>query len=110
MAAKTTSQPDGSVGAVLIVLAVLISLWQYILALVIVIVLVVMIRYIVVDSRRRGRVQNPVVIKDLTGPEEPVQEAEPDSPEYLPRWTKSRRKDAKRELAQWQELFDIHAV
>lgn len=108
MATKTRSQPDGSVGAVLIVLAVLISLWQYILALVIVIGLVCAVWYIVADSRRRGPVPKAVPPPPVAVELEP--EPAPYSPEYLPRWDDRRRKDAKRELKQWQELFENSQV
>lgn len=48
----------------------------------------------------------PVQTRPGPKPRTPAPARELPAPDYLPRWTASRRLDAGREHAQWQEMFD----
>jgi hypothetical protein len=111
---------------VLLAILLLILFWQYILAglglWVLVLIMRAVINWTVADTRPsypRKPVQTRPVAKPVqtrpkpkpvqTRPEprskpKPVRELP--SPDYLPRWTASRRLDASREHAQWQKKFD----
>jgi hypothetical protein len=89
-------------------LVLVIIFWQYILAALFIFGLVLFIRLVV----RNARAAPPA----LHGPPKRVKapkaiEARPvPVPGYQPRWTVTRRKDAKRELKQWQDNFDSQIV
>lgn len=85
-------------------LVLVIIFWQYILAAVLLYLLFLFIRLMV----RNARAAPPAI----HGPPKRVKapkaiEAKPTPPGYQPRWTTTRRKDAKRELQQWQARFDL---
>lgn len=111
---------------VLLAIGVVVALWQVILAGLVLWALVGCIRWGIAafavarpspgHDRKPVRTR-PVARPDQTRPElrsvqtrpepkipEPVRELT--APDYLPRWTASRRLDAGREHAQWQETFD----
>ena len=91
---------------VLVAILLLVLFWQYFLAglgiWVLVLVMRAMINWTVADPRPsypRKPVQTRPVAKLKPARELPA-------PDYLPRWTASRRLDAGREHAQWQTKFD----
>ena len=112
---------------VLLAILLLVLFWQYILAGLCLWVLLhitrAVITWTVADSKptyRRGHVQTrpvarPVQTRPVTKPVQTRPAAKPKparelpAPDYLPRWTASRRLDAGREHAQWQEQFDSAA-
>lgn len=102
---KTESQGSG-MGVGILALVLLISLWQYILALLVICGLVFLVVYIVADSKKRSTAPRPVQTRPDPKPRKPRPVREPPAPEYLPRWTASRRLDASHEHAQWQKNFD----
>jgi len=108
---------------VLLAIGVVVALWQVIVAGLIVWVLVTCIRWWIAAVTQAGprsaHHRKPVQTRPESRPKpRPVQtrpEPKPRRPEpvrglpapdYLPRWTASRRLDADREHAQWQEAFD----
>ena len=111
---------------VLLALGVVVALWQVILAGLILWALVTCIRWWIaaaaVAKPKPGRPRKPVQTRPEVKPKpRPVQtrpEAKPKprpvrelpAPDYLPRWTASRRLDADREHALWQDAFDRQAA
>ena len=111
---------------VLLAIGVVVALWQVILAGLILWALVACIRWWIAavavarPGHRRKPVQTrpvaqrvqtrpvarPVQTRPEPQPTRPVPVRELPAPDYLPRWTASRRLDAGREHAQWQETFD----
>jgi len=103
---------------VLLVLGVVVALWQVILAGLILWALVSAIRWwIALASPARpkpGRPRRPVQTRPAARPVQTRPEPKPKpkpvgglpAPDYLPRWTASRRLDASREHAQWQLEFE----
>ncbi|HSL35710.1 MAG TPA: hypothetical protein VK883_02680 [Arthrobacter sp.] len=111
---------------VLLAIAVVVALWQVILDGLVLWALVACIRWWIAavaearPSHPRRPVQTRPVSRPLqtrpvakpvqTRPEPKPRKPEPvrelPSPDYLPRWTASRRLDTGREHAQWQETFD----
>jgi hypothetical protein len=109
---------------VLVAILLLVVFWQYILAgiglWVLVLIMRAVINWTVADpkpSYTRKPVQTRPVAKPVqtrpkpkpvqTRPElKPKPARELPAPDYLPRWTASRRLDAGREHAQWQKKFD----
>ncbi len=111
---------------VLLALGVVVALWQVILAGLILWVLVTCIRWWIAFAAgakpKPVRSRKPVPIRPevrrrpaQTRPEvnrKPVQtrpEVRP-TPDYLPRWTASRRLDSDLEHAEWQDAFDRRAA
>ena len=109
---------------VLLAILLLVLFWQYILAgiglWVLVLIMRAVINWTVVDPRPNYR-REPVQTRSVTKPVQtrpvakpvqtrPVAKLKParelPAPDYLPRWTASRRLDAGREHAQWQKKFD----
>ena len=93
---------------VLLAILILVLFWQYILAglglWALLHITHAVINWTVADSKpnyRRESVQTRPVAKL-----NPKPARELPAPEYLPRWTASRRLDAGREHAQWQKKFD----
>ncbi|WP_346926794.1 hypothetical protein [uncultured Arthrobacter sp.] len=109
---------------VLLILGVVVALWQVILAGLILWALVACIRWWIAltspakPSHPRKPVQTRPAAKPKPKPVQtrPVAKPKPKpardlpAPDYLPRWTASRRLDADREHAQWQEAFDRQGV
>lgn len=106
---------------VLLAIGVVVALWQVILAGLILWALVGCIRWwiaTVVEARPRpSHTRKPVPTRPVakqvqTRPEPKPKKPQPKpvrelpAPDYLPRWTASRRLDAGREHAQWQKQFD----
>ena len=110
---------------VLLVIGVVVALWQVIVAGLVLWALVACIRWwiafaVVRPNQPRRPVQarpvaklvqtrpmaRPVQARPAPRPKRPVPVRELPAPDYLPRWTASRRLDAGREHAQWQEKFD----
>lgn len=111
---------------VLLAVGVVVALWQVILAGLVLWALVACIRWWIaafavagpshprrpVQSRPVARplqtrpVAKPIQIRPEPKPRKPEPVREPPSPDYLPRWTASRRLDTGREHAQWQDAFD----
>lgn len=102
---------------VLLAVGVVIALWQVILAGLILWALVACIRWWIaaVAVSRQGHPRRPVQTRPVARPvqtrpeprpRKPVPVRELPAPDYLPRWTASRRLDAGREHALWQEKFD----
>ena len=104
---------------VLLAILLLVLFWQYILAGLGIWVLVLIMRAVVnwtVADPRPSYPRKPVQTRPVAKPVQtrpkpkPVQTPEParelPAPDYLPRWTASRRLDAGREHAQWQKKFD----
>ena len=102
---------------VLLAIGVVVALWQVILAGLVLWALVACIRWWIAavavagPSRPRRPVQSrpvarPVQTRPEPKPRRPVPVRELPAPDYLPRWTASRRLDAGREHAQWQKTFD----
>jgi hypothetical protein len=104
---------------VLLAIGVVVALWQVIVAGFVLWALVACIRWWIAafavgrprPSRPRKPVQTrpaarPVQTRPQPQPRRPVPARELPSPDYLPKWTASRRLDAGREHAQWQEMFD----
>ena len=106
---------------VLLAIGVVVALWQVIVAGLVLWALVACIRWWVAafavarpkpSYPRKSVHTRPVARPVQTRPEpkpktkkpEPVRELP--APDYLPRWTASRRLDAGREHAQWQKSFD----
>ncbi|MGY3380649.1 hypothetical protein ACVWYS_002606 [Arthrobacter sp. TE12231] len=100
---------------VLLAIVLLVLFWQYIVAglglWVLVLLLRAVINWTVADPTpgyRRKAVQTRPVAKPVQT--RPVPALKPSrelpAPDYLPRWTASRRLDAGREHAQWQKMFD----
>jgi hypothetical protein len=84
-------------------LVLVIIFWQYVLAAFLIVGLFLFIRLVV----RNARAAPPAI----HGPPKRLKavkaiEAKP-KPWYQPRWTATRRKDAERELQQWQARFDL---
>jgi hypothetical protein len=107
---------------VLLAIGVVVALWQVILAGLVLWALVACIRWwiaaVAVVRPKPGHTRKPVQTRPVAKPvptrpqphprkPEPVRELP--APDYLPRWTASRRLDAGREHAQWQEKFDSAA-
>ena len=109
---------------VLLAILLLVLLWQYILAglglWVLVVIMRAVITWTVADAKPNYRRQ-PIQTRPVARPVQtrPVARAvqtrpaptpkparELPAPDYLPRWTASRRLDADREHALWQEAFD----
>lgn len=87
-----------------IVLAIVVAhFWMLLVAMLILWLVVKYIRLVVADTRTRTK------LVEFEAAHEPAK-ALPAEPVYMRRWTTMRRKDARRELAQWQELFDTHLV
>ena len=104
---------------VLLAIGVVVALWQVILAGLVLWALVACIRWWIAvaveakpkPSRPRKPVQvrpvaKPVQTRPGPKPKKPMPVRELPAPDYLPRWTASRRLDAGREHAQWQNMFD----
>lgn len=107
---------------VLLAIGLVVALWQVIVAGLVLWGLVAFIRWWIAavaeakPSHARRPVQprpvqhRPVATSVQTRPQpkkpEPRTVRELPSPDYLPRWTASRRLDAGREHAQWQKNFD----
>ncbi|MDP9981515.1 hypothetical protein J2W14_000895 [Pseudarthrobacter oxydans] len=110
---------------VLLVIGVVVALWQVILAGLVLWAFVACIRWWIAfavarPSHSRRPVQTrpvakpvqsrpvarPVQTRPASRPKKPEPVRELPSPDYLPRWTASRRLDTGREHAQWQETFD----
>jgi hypothetical protein len=112
---------------VLLAIGVVVALWQVILAGLVLWALVACIRWWIaavavarprpsprkpVQTRPVARpvqtrpVARPVQSRPDPKPKKPLPVRELPAPDYLPRWTASRRLDAGREHAQWQEKFD----
>ena len=110
----------------LLALGVVVALWQVILAGLILWALVTCIRWwiaaVAVAGPKPTQPRRPVQTRPQAKPKpKPVQTrpqaaAKPrpardlPAPDYLPRWTASRRLDADREHALWQEAFDRQGV
>jgi hypothetical protein len=109
---------------VLLVIGVVVALWQVIVAGLVIWALVACIRWWIAafamakpkpNLTRRPVHTRPVAKPVQTRPQPKPKKPEPKpvrelpAPDYLPRWTPSRRLDAGREHAQWQELFDSTA-
>ena len=107
---------------VLLAIGVVVALWQVILAGLVLWVRVGCIRWWIAavaeakpkPSRARKPVQTrpvakPVQTRPRPKPKKPEPVRELPAPDYLPRWTASRRLDAGREHAQWQAKFDSAA-
>ncbi|MGO4805610.1 hypothetical protein AB4089_10825 [Arthrobacter sp. 2MCAF15] len=109
---------------VLLAIVLLVLFWQYIVAglglWVLVLIMRTLINWTIADPKpnyRREHVQTryattlvqtrpaarPVQTRPVAKPK-PARELP--APDYLPRWTPSRRLDAAREHAQWQKRFD----
>ena len=93
----------------LLALGVVVALWQVILAGLILWALVACIRWwlaaVAVARPKPGHPRKPVQTRPEAKPKpRPVRDLP--APDYLPRWTASRRLDADREHALWQEAFD----
>jgi hypothetical protein len=113
---------------VLLAIGVVVALWQVILAGLVLWALVACIRWWMaafavagprpshprkpVQSRPVARpiqtrpVAKPIQTRPEPKPRKPEPVREPPSPDYLPRWTASRRLDTGLEHAQWQKSFD----
>ncbi len=109
---------------VLVAILLLVLFWQYIVAgiglWVLVLIMRTLINWTIADPKpnyRREHVQTrpvarpvqarPVAKSIQTRPAaKPRPALELPRPDYLPRWTASRRLDAAREHAQWQKNFD----
>jgi hypothetical protein len=104
---------------VLLVIAVVVALWQVILAGLVMWALVACIRWwitaVVMARPKPTTTRQPVHTRPLAKPVQTRPQPKPRKPEpvrelpapsYLPRWTASRRLDAGREHAQWQQSFD----
>jgi hypothetical protein len=109
---------------VLVAILLLVVFWQYILAGLSIWLLVHIMRAVInwtvadpTPNYRRRPVQTRPMAKPVqTRPKpkpvqtRPVAKPQParelPAPDYLPRWTASRRLDAGREHARWQEMFD----
>ena len=106
----------------LLALGVVVALWQVILAGLILWALVTCIRWWLAavavarpkprpppEARpdpARGQAQTQARPDPARGQAQAQPVRELPAPDYLPRWTASRRLDADREHAQWQEAFD----
>ena len=108
---------------VLLAIGVVAALWQVILAGLVFWALVACIRWwiaaVAVAGPRPNHPRRPVQTRPVARPvqtrpepkpKKPVPVRELSSPDYLPRWTASRRLDAGREHSQWQEKFDRAAA
>ncbi|MGZ4663421.1 MAG: hypothetical protein ACXVYB_19300 [Arthrobacter sp.] len=100
---------------VLLAIVLLVLFWQYILAGLGLWVLVLLLRAVInwtVADPAPGYRRKPVQTRPVARPVQarPVPALKParelPAPDYLPRWTASRRLDAGREHAQWQKTFD----
>lgn len=104
---------------VLLAVGVVVALWQVILAGLVLWVLVACIRWwiavVAVAGPKPSHTRKPVQTRPVAKPVQNRPEPKPKKPEpvrelpapdYLPRWTASRRLDAGREHAQWQKNFD----
>jgi hypothetical protein len=100
---------------VLLAILLLVLFWQYILAGLGIWMLVLMMRAVInwmVADTRPSYPRKPVQTRPVAKPVQtrPVPALKParglPAPDYLPRWTASRRLDAGREHAQWQKTFD----
>lgn len=106
---------------VLLAIGLVVALWQVILSGLVLWALVACIRWRIAaaaearpqPSHPRQPVQTRPVAKPVQSRPEPKpqkRESKPvrelSAPDYLPRWTASRRLDASREHAQWQKKFD----
>ena len=97
---------------VLLAIGVVVALWQVIVAGLIVWVLVTCIRWWIAavtqagprSAHHRKPVQSRPEPRSKRLEPKPVRELP--APDYLPRWTASRRLDASREHAQWQIEFE----
>ena len=109
---------------VLLAIGVVVALWQVIVAGLVIWALVACIRWwiaaVVVARPKPNLTRRPVQTRPVARPvqtrpqpkpkkPEPKPVRELPAPDYLPRWTASRRLDAGREHAQWQKLFDSAA-
>ena len=105
---------------VLVAILLLVLFWQYILAglglWVLVLIMRAVVNWTVADPKPNYR-RDPVQTRPVANPVQtrtvaklqPKPARELPAPDYLPRWTASRRLDAGREHAQWQKKFDIAA-
>ncbi len=111
---------------VLLAIFLLVLFWQYILAglglWVVLLITRAVINWTVADTRpryprepvRTRPVSRSVQSRPVTRPVQTRPTAKPKSkparelpaPDYLPRWTATRRQETGREHAQWQETFD----
>jgi hypothetical protein len=106
---------------VLLAFGVVVALWQVIVAGLVIWALVACIRWwiaaVVVVTPKPNLTRKPAQTRPVAKPVQTRPEARPQpkkpvpvrelpAPDYLPRWTASRRLDAVREHAQWQEKFD----
>ena len=101
---------------VLLILGVVVALWQVILAGLVLWALVSAIRWWIALTSparpKRGRPRRPVQTRPVAKPVQTRPQPKPKpvgglpAPDYLPRWTASRRLDARREHAQWQIEFE----
>ena len=109
---------------VLLAIGVVVALWQVIVAGLVLWALVACIRWwiaaVAVARPKPNLARKPVHTRPAAKPvqtrpqpkpkkPEPKPVRELPAPDYLPRWTASRRLDAGREHAQWQEKFDSAA-
>lgn len=115
MAHRRAQSDAAAVGAGLgifafwVVLALVVFLWQYIVAGILIFLLVLMLRLAVANAKQAPpAVHHPP--KRVRAAKAIEAKPKPASPAYAPRWSATRRKDAARELAQWQERFDAHSV
>lgn len=104
---------------VLLAIGVVVALWQVIVAGLVLWALVACIRWWIALAAETGPkpsrprkpvparpVARPVQTRPGPKPRKPAPVREVPAPDYLPRWTASRRLDAGREHAQWQKSFD----
>ena len=106
---------------VLLAVGIVVALWQVIVAGLVLWFLVACIRWWIaaLAGPRPGHTRKPVPARPVARPVQtrpqpkPKPKTEPvrqlPAPDYLPRWTASRRLDAGREHALWQEKFDSAA-